>query len=70
MGHVVLLGERTPILLTDEIVLPAMLIRAGLEALPAIIRARGERASRRLIEILCRQNRPAPPNYTIGHARH
>jgi hypothetical protein len=46
-----------------------MLIRAGLEALPAIIRARGERASRRLIEILYRQNPPAPPNYTIGHAR-
>ena len=38
------------ILLTDEIVPPLALIRAGLEALPAIIRARGERASRRFIE--------------------
>ena len=37
------------ILLTD-IVPPPALIRAGLEALPAIIRARGERASRRFIE--------------------
>ena len=38
------------ILLTDEIVPPPALVRAGLEALPAIIRARGERASRRFIE--------------------
>jgi hypothetical protein len=49
---------KAPILLTDAIVPPPTLIRAGLEALPAIIRARGERASRRLIEILYRQNRP------------
>ena len=49
---------KAPILLTNEIVPPPTLIRAGLEALPAIIRARGERASRRLIEILYRQNRP------------
>jgi hypothetical protein len=38
------------IVLTDEITPPPALIRAGLDALPAIIRARGERASRRLIE--------------------
>src|ERR1700756_1591883 len=38
------------ILLTDEIVPPPALVRAGLEALPAIIRAQGERASRRFIE--------------------
>ena len=38
------------ILLTDEIVPPPALIRAGLEAVPAIIRAQGERASRRFIE--------------------
>jgi site-specific recombinase XerD len=41
---------KPPILLTDEIAPPPALIRAGLEALPAIIRARGERASRRFIE--------------------
>jgi integrase/recombinase XerD len=41
---------KPPILLTDEIVPPLALVRAGLEALPAIIRARGERASRRFIE--------------------
>jgi hypothetical protein len=35
-----------PILLTDEIVLPPALVRAGLEALPAVIRARGERVRR------------------------
>ena len=33
------------ILLTDEIIPPPALVRAGLEALPAIIRDRGERAS-------------------------
>jgi integrase/recombinase XerD len=38
------------ILLTDEIVAPPALIRAGLEALPTIIRARGAHASRRFIE--------------------
>jgi integrase/recombinase XerD len=38
------------ILLTDEIVPPPALVRAGLEALPAIIRAHGERTSRRFIE--------------------
>jgi integrase/recombinase XerD len=39
-----------PILLTDEIVPPPALVRAGLETLPAIIRAQGEHASRRFIE--------------------
>jgi site-specific recombinase XerD len=38
------------ITLTDEVVPPPALGRAGLDALPAIIRARGERASRRFIE--------------------
>ncbi len=42
---------KQPIVLTDEITPPPALIRAGLEALPAIIRARGERASRRFIGI-------------------
>jgi hypothetical protein len=35
---------------TGEIVPPPALVRAGLEMLPVIIRARGERASRRFIE--------------------
>jgi site-specific recombinase XerD len=41
---------KAPILLTDEIKSPPALIRAGIEALPAIVRAQGERASRRFIE--------------------
>jgi len=41
---------KQPIRLTEEIVPPPALVRAGLETLPAIIRARGERASRRFIE--------------------
>ena len=41
---------RAPIVLTEEIVPPPALIRAGLEALPALVRAEGERASRRFIE--------------------
>ena len=43
---------KAPILLTDEIKPPPALIRAGIEALPAIVRAQGERASRRFIEFL------------------
>jgi hypothetical protein len=42
--------RKQPIILTDEIVPPPALVRAGLDALPPIIRARGERASRRFIE--------------------
>jgi hypothetical protein len=38
------------ITLTDEIVPPPALVRAGLDALPAIIAAQGERAIRRFIE--------------------
>ena len=41
---------RKPILLTEALTPPPALIRAGLETLPAIIRDRGERASRRFIE--------------------
>jgi hypothetical protein len=37
-------------LLTDAIVLPPALVRAGLVGLPALIRDRGERDSRRFIE--------------------
>jgi site-specific recombinase XerD len=38
------------IILSEEIIPPPALVRAGLESLPAIIRAQGERASRRFIE--------------------
>jgi hypothetical protein len=41
---------KQPIILTDQIIPPPVLVRAGLETLPAIIRAQGERASRRFIE--------------------
>ena len=41
---------KLPILLTDEITPPPALVRAGLEALPTVIRAQGERARRRFIE--------------------
>jgi hypothetical protein len=41
---------KQPIILSEEIIPPAALARAGLESLPAIIRAQGERASRRFIE--------------------
>ena len=44
------MASKQPIILIDEIVPPPALIRAGLEALPSIIRAQGERASRRFIE--------------------
>ena len=38
------------IILTDQVIPPPALVRAGLETLPTIIRAQGERASRRFIE--------------------
>ncbi len=41
---------KQPIILTDQIIPPPALVRAGLETLPTIIRAQGERASRRFIE--------------------
>jgi hypothetical protein len=41
---------KQPIILTDQIIPPLALVRAGLETLPTIIRAQGERASRRFIE--------------------
>ncbi len=42
--------KNQPILLTDEVKPPPALVRAGLDALPAVVRAQGERASRRFIE--------------------
>jgi hypothetical protein len=44
------MATKQPIILTDGIVPPPALIRAGTDALPSIILARGERASRRFIE--------------------
>src|SRR5580692_6309885 len=49
-GGALRVASKQPIILIDEIVPPPALIRAGLEALPSIIRAQGERASRRFIE--------------------
>ena len=39
-----------PIILTDQIIPPPALVRAGLDMLPAAIAARGERAGRRFVE--------------------
>src|SRR5215468_9341424 len=41
---------KEPVILTEEIIPPPALVRAGLQVLPAMIRAQGERASRRFIE--------------------
>ena len=41
---------KQPIILTDQIIPPPALVRAGLEMLPAEIAAQGERAGRRFIE--------------------
>jgi integrase/recombinase XerD len=41
---------KEPIILSEEIIPPPALVRAGLESLPAIIRVQGERAGRRFIE--------------------
>jgi hypothetical protein len=50
---------KSSILLTDEIVPPPALVRAGLEALPAIIRTYGEHARRRFIEFFTASIRTA-----------
>lgn len=53
------MASKQPIILTDAIIPPPALIRAGLDALPSIIRAHGERASRRFIEIFyCQHSQP------------
>jgi hypothetical protein len=41
---------KEPVILTDQIIPPPALVRAGLEMLPAAIAAHGERAGRRFIE--------------------
>jgi hypothetical protein len=43
---------KEPIILSDQIIPPPALVRAGLETLPAIIRAQGERAGRRFVEFV------------------
>ncbi len=58
---------KPPILLTDEIVPPPALIRAGLDALPAAVRAQGERASRRFIQFFTASIRNR--NTRIAYAR-
>jgi hypothetical protein len=41
------MSDKPPIVLTDEIVPPPVLMRAGMGALPSSILSRGERADRR-----------------------
>ena len=53
---------------TDEIVPPPALIRAGLETLPSIIRAQGERASRRFIEFFTANMRNRNTRIAYAHA--
>jgi hypothetical protein len=48
---------KQPTVLSDEIMPPLALVRAGIEALLAIIRACGERTSRRFIEFFTARNR-------------
>src|SRR5260370_18662500 len=55
------------IILTDQIIPPPALVRAGLETLPAIIRAQGERAGRRFIEFFTATIRN--PNTRMAYAR-
>jgi hypothetical protein len=59
---------KQPIILTDQIIPPPALVRAGLETLPAIIRAQGERASRRFIEFFTAtiRNRNTRMAYSAG----
>ncbi len=57
-----------PIVLTNEIVPPPALVRAGLDALPSIIRAQGERASRRFIEFFTANIRNRNTRMAYAHA--
>jgi hypothetical protein len=52
------------IILSEEIIPPPALVRAGLETLPAIIRAQGDRASRRFIEFFTADH--PQPQYQDG----
>jgi len=62
------MASKQPIILTDEIVPPPALIRAGLDALPSIIRAQGERASRRFIEFFTANIRNRNTRMAYAHA--
>jgi hypothetical protein len=60
---------KQPIILTEQIVPPSALVRAGLETmLPTIIRAQGERAGRRFIEFFTAtiRNRNTRMTYARG----
>ncbi len=57
-----------PIILTDQIIPPPALVRAGLEMLPAAIRAEGERAGRRFIEFFTAP-RPSATATRAWHTR-
>jgi integrase/recombinase XerD len=60
-------ATKEPIILTDEVVPPPALIRAGLDALPSTIRAQSERASRRFIEFFTANTRNR--NRSMAYAR-
>src|SRR6266567_3161857 len=62
------MATKQPIILTDEIVPPPALIRAGLDALPSIIRAQGERAGRRFIEFFTANIRNRNTRMAYGRA--
>jgi hypothetical protein len=47
---------KQPIILSEEIIPPPALVRAGLETLPAIIRAQGERGQPPFYRILYRDH--------------
>src|ERR1700752_1222753 len=46
----VCMSDKLPIILTDEVAPPLLLIRAGISALPSSIFSRGDRTGRRFIE--------------------
>src|SRR5438067_9594592 len=58
---------KEPIILSDQIIPPPALVRAGLEMLPAAIAAQGERAGRRFIEFFTATIRNR--NTRIAYAR-
>jgi hypothetical protein len=60
-------GLRRWIVSTEQIVPPPALVRAGLETLPTIIRAQGERARHRFIEFFTATIRNR--NTRMAHAR-
>src|ERR1700745_707115 len=58
---------KQPIILSEEIIPPPALVRAGLESLPATTRPQGERASRRFVEFFTATIRNR--NTRIAYAR-